>query len=462
MTFKEENDAFLASMLNARFFDVWKKDDRSPHSLWSETDLEIYLTANCNQHCEYCYLTKFKGLYPKEFDNQETVLKNLKVFFDWCIKEGYSIHKLEFFTGEIWAYEYGLKVLQITIDAIKRGFRVSEIMIPSNCSFILSRTQTNLIQNYIDDFNRRGIRLMFSISVDGKELETKTRPLNNGKDLEKNDSFYELLFAFAYHNNFCFHPMVSSISVNKWVENFKWFEKMCAEYNMDVERYVMMLEVRNDDWTDETIREYLKFLDYLIERKFAKCGKNVENFADVLFNLKYAGGMDGYINYALPFADTFQGCTVSNTLTVRMGDLAIAPCHRTAYDQFLYGKYTTGDDGQITGIEANNIQMAVRVLYSNSIICSNGCDVCRYNSFCMRGCYGSQYENTGDPFMPMPIVCKLFKSKWKFIISKYKDMGLLKYLSSIDEYDMSYQLAQSVVKKCEVILNDGSEYVKLG
>jgi len=38
---------------------------------------------------------------------------------------------------------------------------------------------------------------------------------------------------------------------------------------------------------------------------------------------------------------------------VRLGDLAICPCHRQAYDEYLYGHFVV-ENNRITGIKANN------------------------------------------------------------------------------------------------------------
>ena len=95
-------------------------------------------------------------------------------------------------------------------------------MIPSNCSFCLDEEKTQHLQYYIDKFKNIGCPLVFSISVDGKPIEEQARPLNSGK--VKDDDFYERLFTFAKHNNFLFHPMVAASDVNKWIENYQWWE----------------------------------------------------------------------------------------------------------------------------------------------------------------------------------------------------------------------------------------------
>jgi radical SAM protein with 4Fe4S-binding SPASM domain len=114
---------------------------------------------------------------------------------------------------------------------------------------------------------------------------------------------------------------------------------------------------------------------------------------------------------------------------VRLGDLAICPCHRTAYEKYLYGHFIVEND-IITGIRANNTQMAIKVLMSNMKTAMHGCDTCIFKNTCLKGCFGAQLESTGDPFFPCPSVCKLFKRKYSALIEYYASKGLFEYLKT--------------------------------
>ena len=116
-------------------------------------------------------------------------------------------------------------------------------------------------------------------------IENNTRPLNN--NIPKTEEFYERLFLFAKHNTFYFHPMVAAESISLWKENVQWWHQMCDKYDMDFEEVMMLLEVRNPDWTDEQIQEYCEFLDYLIEDfKNRKCKNDNQEFFKKLLGLK--------------------------------------------------------------------------------------------------------------------------------------------------------------------------------
>ena len=172
-----------------------------------------------------------------------------------------------------------------------------------------------------------------------------------------------------------------------------------------------MLEVRNDGWTAESIREYTEFLDYLIDKMLREhCGGNVKKLAQHLFLTDiFNPGGKGYVNFGMAPATSFQGCTVSNMLTVRLGDLAIPPCHRTAYGELLYGRFRV-EDGKIAGIEEHNPQMASRILFQDNILYAPGCDYCPYNYFCLQGCFGARRKTGKDPFMSIESICRLFRA----------------------------------------------------
>lgn len=224
--FQKEQDDLLKVILNERYFEPWSLDHKygdidKRKTLFNETSLEIFITSTCNQSCEYCYLYNNPGIYPPEINNKELILKNLEILLNWVIDNNYHIPTIEFFSGEIWHSTYGLEVLEILYRALDRGLWVDNVMIPSNCSFVRDEVQLCKIQKYIDNYAKKGVRLIFSISVEGAILENKMRPLNSKE--EKTDAFYERLFLFAKHNEYYFHPMVAAKSVKDWKENIDWW-----------------------------------------------------------------------------------------------------------------------------------------------------------------------------------------------------------------------------------------------
>ena len=436
--FQEQQNLLLKTVLNNRFFSNCEKHEQESTSLGQDSSLELFLTNICNQNCEYCYLKKFPSLYPAEINNKTLVLKNLEKIYKYILKNNLNIPKGDLFSGEIWHTDFGLQVLELTLKYLQQGMKVGWWMIASNCSFIMDSIQTQKIQYYINEFNKLGAPLVFSISIEGGILESESRALTNG--LKKGNYYWDNLFSFAKYNNFFFHPMVSSSNVHKWIENHKWFEEKFAQYDMDINS-LMMLEVRNADWNEKSIKDYNNFMKYLIDRLLEKeCNNNVKTLAKKIFCFrlrKEEKGLDGYIPFCFPKADDFIGCTCANSLSIRVGDLSIIPCHRLAYNKYLYGRFILENE-EIIGIEANNPQMAIKILMTNFNEGSLKCDTCLFKNYCLKGCLGSQYETMGDPFIPNENICNFFKEKYSFLLKYYSDLGVIDYLKQVSPLEIDY------------------------
>lgn len=460
--YEEENTELFKFMLEQRFFIPWRmgkdNEEACEKDLVRESALELFITPTCNQRCEYCYLVKYHDLYPPEINNREQILHNLNILLDWVCDNEFFIHKLDLFSGEIWEYQFGRDVLEIIYQHILRFPFTDYIELPTNCSFLRDKAATGYIERYIKKFQQIGVKFCISISVDGKIIEDWSRPYADGTN--KNDDFYETMFLFAKHHDFGFHPMVASCNVKYWIENYKWWQRECAKYGMSAEEKLMMLEVRNDDWTEESIAAYNEFMNFLIDNNLSIMGegeKGKKIFFKDLLTIPFDDSvvpykLAGYVPFVLTNADTFPGCTVANTLTVRLGDLAICPCHRTAYPKYLYGRFIVKDD-KIVDIEGRNTQMMIRIVFANNNLVSLGCDHCPLNDYCMKGCHGAQIESTDDPFLPSSNVCWFFKEKFINLLKKYDELGFFEYCNKLTPYSIGYPRAQALLKFKKEVYN---------
>lgn len=405
--------------------------------------LELIITPECNQKCSYCYLVQHKDdLYPKETRKPENIIKNLNILLNWYLENKFSFARVDLFSGEIWGSKLGYDVLSTILDYVRRGLKIDSIVIPSNMSFLLDDKATAVVEYFLDQYFIEGVDFHFSASVDGAVIENDTRLFRNEKlQALKNEDFYEKLGKFCKKYACGFHPMVAADSIEKWPENYKWWhnwymERFGEEFNISALNWLnrfMFLEVRNPDWTDEKIESYLhwiKFMhEYDINNIFKINDKDSQltplDYFFLWYKPVYKSKDDSYVyprlnaNYHPLDVHTkgsvtdSSSCGITLNHIVRLGDLAIGPCHRTCYDKFIYGYYVPQEDGSLK-IEARNPILAQKILcqshYTNPV-----CNNCPIKHFCMKGCFGAQVEHTGELFYPIECVCELFIAKFILI-----------------------------------------------
>ena len=135
---------------------------------------------------------------------------------------------------------------------------MGKITIPTNGSFIVDEIKVNKTKEYLEKMKSINTEIHFSFSTDGP-YATQYREHKN-----LNDEYFNKLFAFAKENHDGFHPMISSKNVNNAIKTFDWFKEKLKEYD-SWQKIPFMLEVRNDDWTDESIENYKQFLKHIFE-----------------------------------------------------------------------------------------------------------------------------------------------------------------------------------------------------
>ena len=395
-----ENQLLYDTFLENYYFKSFQKHDQY-------TGIELIVSGNCNQKCEYCYLYKHQQeLYPSEIDKKELILNNLVKFFNWL--EQYPDWKipLHIFSGEFFNLPYWEQVLQIIHKYVTTHNNVTDILIPSNCSFCIDKAKIELVQRYLDNFQNTHCRLAISCSIDGQILDNVSRKSKDEKD--KTNQFYLNLGEFAKKNEFYFHPMLSDKNVFYWKENFDWWIDYLDKYNRPDEA-LYILEVRDGSWNKESRKALYDFIQYVGDATLSK--KKECYYFDPHFysyNILTFGG----------YKDVGISCSLQSLLHIRLGDLKVVPCHRLMYNDLSLGKLVNGK------FIEENVSLSL-LLNSYNKLNAPQCSACPINRICLGGCLGAQHESTGDMFAPDLNVCKMEFTKAKALITIYDKYNFL-------------------------------------
>lgn len=447
MTVKDQDKELANDILKRNYYDNFKTHRGKT--------LEIYLSGKCKSNCKYCYLKKHqKEIYPIEFDNNDLIIKNFQILMNWYVENEFC-NKLDFFSGEWLTTPLRDPIMQIMYDTFKDkdyNHKPDYILAADNMQFLRDDKCTQEIQNWIDKFAEIGITIPFSCSVDGKYCEQDRRLCD--------DEYYKKLFSFMEKNKLLAHPMVSSYNAKYWIDNYQWWQDNAPEY---VAKKLMMLEVRDETWTEETISDLIHFLDFEIDYIYHNYFKeDKEDFLRFVLKMKTKRHLEfndiSYINISLPNSaidlnSDVPSCSYSSSLCVRIGDLAIIPCHRQGYDELVFGHYNVVDN-KIIDFEPKNVALMVMKDHIKKSTMPH-CENCKFSGVCIGHCLGNSYEQYRNPLVPVKQVCDMLISKYTFLIYKFNSMGLFEYLPNIsDEMRPEYRryfidLINSILKTDE-------------
>jgi len=409
-----ENEELTKNFLKRQFFDAWKnKTWEKDEKYLNSASLELQVSGTCDLKCKYCYYAKYsKDLYPAEISKKSLVLNNLDILLSWLEKNSYH-PKIEIFSGELFVLSHGIEFLKRIIDWQIRNKNFEQIVIPTNMTFIFDDDKINQVEEVLEYANKNGIKIYLSASVDGKYCDDN-RPFINGK--VRDDAYYDKLFAFAKKWNISFHPMIYSENIEKWLDNFLWFQDMFKKF--DIPFYSLyLLEVRNAEWTKKQIKEFYKFIRGVINWIYTHINISPEEFPAYVFKHKLFNLFNIFSRIGRGL-----GCSMQSTIQLRMGDLTASVCHRAAYKLQNLWKFKV-ENNEIVDIESLNHNLLI-TSFSFDAKSLPMCESCPIRELCSSQCLGSMYETNGELFLPIPTVCAVEHAKVAAILDEIIDLDL--------------------------------------
>lgn len=443
---------------------------------------ELIIRPQCNQNCNYCYISNYgKLLYPESYKvKKEEILNNTEKLLSYFLKNNKYIPYLDIFAGDLFfdnlffdlikiIYNYYQNIyLKIpNFDQIVKDKMINYpiIAIPSNFSFVYDQEKVDKTQYWIDKFKKDfNIFLYFSWSSDGY-YAISSREKNTIKE-----NYFDKCFKFCAKNNFGTHPMIAACNIDTWKQNYDWWISKYKEYNIENMNSLLgqmpsMLEVRNDDWTQDKIEKYVDFLDYVFYQRKKEFNNDIEKLSlhlllktnnNILKKFKIARYQNQdpiKMNYQTPNALSFNTltCSIGNVLAIDVATLEIVGCHRTCYPPYRAGKFIfEKDQNKLQVLDGFNAYLNLSLFNCNTAIL---CNSCQEKDFCMKMCLGAQYESNGDFFIPCHTVCNLFKAKYKKLRQLYNENGIFNYVLEDQKYFEPY-LKKLIIKQKEIATNE--------
>lgn len=428
--------------------------------------IELIIDPQCSQSCDYCYISNFgKELYPKEIRaSKEDTLKNIdKLLHYYCEEKKFFFPDYEIFSGDIIFFDnYFFEILDIMYKYLSKIYnKLPElyldrevkyenkirkygilIIVPFNSCFIDNENYCEKIYDYKEKFFDIGVNLAFSWSHDGyyavqsREKRTLT------------DDFYKKAFSFIDKTESGIHPMLSAENIDTAIENYEWWKEASKKYLPDRFKrgdiIPMTLEVRNNNWTDDKLEKFCEYLEYRYNDTFNALDKDTDKMAKLFFCGDRNGIeekafiSDEYDVLKLTIMDLDQqktsSCAIGNQIMWRTSDLALVPCHRTCYPQFIGGFLRCEEDNYY--IEPYNVSGYIAIKHSNWKMMPV-CVTCWAKDYCIKGCLGSQFETSGEIFLPNRPTCKLEKIKISCLLKLLIETNVLQTAIQkgyLDEY----------------------------
>lgn len=409
--------------------------------------LELIISPRCNLGCKYCYIHKYrKDIFGEDCFNEENTIKNLKLILKWLEKNNYNPN-FEIFSGELFAQEIGFKVLETIYEHEKNidsKLRPDSISIPTNFTFISSDELTEKINNIRQKFSDIGIQICLSASFDGKYME-QNRPYIGDLDIPLNcnrdDEYYDKVFSYVKEHCDGLHPMLYSKHIEDWKKNFLWFQEQMEKHDIPWDS-IYLLQVRNEEWTQEQVLSLCDFVEFLFDYSWEKLGKD----KDKLFHFITKGRGFNILSQMIGKTSRGLNCAIQTCLPIRVSDLMVYPCHRLGYKDFYYGQFIP-DDEQILKYENKNVEL-MTAIFSVHKEALPYCTSCVVNKLCSGPCIGAQYESNKNMFVPIPTVCAMTHGLAFTIVKCLKKYDIFhKALNILDDTTIAqFQYLEGVIE----------------
>lgn len=407
MIVPNKDDFYLfQDILERNYFKDFRKGKKNIEFLLSSDTLSLNSCSNCT--------IEQSILYPEEdiFIPNSNKNENLLLLIDWYISNQF-ICPIEF-NGCI--EDENIENLILTLNQIIEKFNNTNYK-PRSVIFHTKMKNLNLISSIFDIF-KDTIQTIFYIHLDGYFCD------NN-----YNEEYYDQIITFIKDKqHFYFKSTVNNLNIDKWIQNYQWWIKKLG-LTQFLER-MDLHEILNNNWDQNSIQNYLNFLNFQIDYLFEKLDK----FESIIYSNNFHFNCPFTIQILdrqiLTNKNYYQNCLFHNGLTIDLLTLKIPACCKLNYPMYHIGEFKYDNNNKNFNISPINLSMSIVKAHLKRSSTPH-CEYCSYLNLCEKTCYGENFEVSFNPLCPILNSCLLMQCKYNFLIYKYKQMDLF----DLEHYD---------------------------
>lgn len=413
-TYNEQNNALANDILHRNYYDIFN------NSATKDLRTLSFIIDNQITKNHFCF-NNFQT------DTITTGYNNLLPFIQWYIQNDYQCN-IELF-GEGWQenLEQTHYILGLLLNNFGRArFKPKQIIIHGNCPFLNYPNLIQLWETYHQAFTKARITLVFRTYVNGLGLDIDDRLTQN---------FYEQ-YKF-WHKTHLVYNTVTLIGnkLKNCLSNLDWWQQYFSTPELLNTRFI---EDKGYRYTMDDINLLSQYYTTLFNIYLNIMGK--EQLAKWIIEKESMVQLNPLICSS---QDTIP-CHCYNSLTIDLATLAVGLCPNLSNSLFTIGHYQI-NDGKITDFIADNVDILIVKDHLKRSEMPK-CIQCLFAGLCPGTCLSCNYNESGNPIVPMYEVCMLLRMKYALLFSLVKDNNIIDEWSKINTIESQY-----LIKLCQEV-----------
>lgn len=393
MNNQEENNCLLSDVLERNHYRYMRKNNKHRFVVLATQKYDAIYSSFCRASVD------FKEKYSvreKPILDEETIIRNVNELMAFYCKQNF-VSDIEIVVDEIESTICD----EIIHSILKAGISCRNIYLSGHIC------NGENIEALVEELKTKSDNQLF---VDAT--------IEIGEDREQN--------LCALHRAVKFIESGIIRKINFWVtpNNIKYLTSLYSDILLDDElcQYFAMLSLKlstTNKWNEEHIEMLTDFYDLYIPIVAEILG-STDKFFDYILNENSIISISD--NRMFDCEDRLS-CGMQNHFFINAVSMKLVMCPGIQHPRFDIGVYENGE------ITEENVELEITKDHLKMSTLPH-CEKCMYVPFCKGFCLASSFNEHGNLLIPGYEQCIFTRRRYNYLLSKYKDMGLIEYLKS--------------------------------